>query len=139
MTLVRPRRWLGYFVSLNDLHPRAEEMLDRFEQSEIPLWDTFGSSSEQPASNDRFIVAFGPGVEAGRLIEVLEVLEDLSVEYLQAMRENRKTIYIGTLNLENEPVAPYSADLLKTIRDLPEKTDDLGRFLVEQGRLKLVT
>jgi hypothetical protein len=48
MSLVRPRRWLGYFVSLNDLHPRAEEMLDRFEQSEIPLWDTFGSSSEPP-------------------------------------------------------------------------------------------
>jgi len=139
MSLVRPRRWLGYFVSLNDLHPRAEEMLDRFERSEIPLWDTFGSSSELPASNSKFIVAFGPGVEAGRLQEVLELLDGVGVEYLQAMRENRKCIYIGTLNLENEPVTAFSAEFMETIRALPEKTDDLGRFLSDQGRLKLVT
>jgi hypothetical protein len=139
MSLVRPRRWLGYFVSLNDLHPHAEEMLDRFERSEIPLSDTFGSSSEQPVSADRFIVALGPGVEAGRLCEILELLDGLGVEYLQAMRENRKCIYIGALNLENEPVTPYSADLRNVIRDLPEKTDDLGRFLAGQSRLKIVT
>jgi hypothetical protein len=84
-------------------------------------------------------VAFGPGVEAGRLREVLELLDGLGVEYLQSMRENRKCIYVGALNLENDPVAPYSADSMNTIMGLPDKTDDLGQFLVEQGRLKLVT
>jgi hypothetical protein len=139
MTLVRPRRWLGYFVSLNDLHPRAEEMLDRFEGSEIPLWDTFGSSSEPPTAPHKLIVAFGPGVEAGRLREVLELLEGFNVEHLQGMHETRKCIYIGTLNLENEPTTPFTAELMKTICELPDKEDDLGRLLVDTGRLKLVT
>ena len=139
MTLVRPRRWLGYFVALNDLHPRAEEMLDRFEASEIPLWDTFGSSSEPPMLHERFIVAFGPGVEAGRLREVLELLAGFDVQYLQATSENRKCIYIGTLNLEDEPTTPFTEELMKAICELPEREDHLERLIVDTGRLKLVT
>jgi hypothetical protein len=43
---MKPRRWVGYWIALNDLLPDAQEILDRFERSEIPLDDTFGSSSD---------------------------------------------------------------------------------------------
>jgi hypothetical protein len=126
-------------MSARSLLSRADEMLDRFEQSEIPLWDTFGSSSESHVSNGQFIVAFGPGVEAGRLLEVLVLLDGFGVQRLHAMPQNRKSIYIGSLNLENEPTIPFSADLLEVIRDLPEKADQLGPRLLETSHRKLVT
>jgi hypothetical protein len=55
------------------------------------------------------------------------------------MHETRKYIYVGSLNLENEPTTPLTSELMKVICELPEKEDDLGRLLVDTGRLKLVT
>lgn len=138
MTLLRPRRWLAYSVSMNDLHSRAAEMLDRFESSEIPLAETFGSSSDVDAPPEQFIVAFGPGVEAGRLLEVLDLLEGIDAPRLLAMSDQRKTIYVGAFNLAGEPTMPLTPAMLQLLRDAPDDAQQLGEFLT-RSRLRLAT
>ena len=132
MTLMRPRRWLGYMITLNDLIDQAEEILDRFERSEIPLDDTFGSSSS-PATRPRStILHLGPGVEQSRLLELLDLLEGIAIHFLQAddAGHNRKAIYIGALNLYNECAAPYTPELTASLRRpglSPEQVTDIIR------------
>ena len=118
MPLLKPRRWLGYDISLNDLIPDAERILDLFETSEIPLCDSFGSSSDPPERPRSVILFFGPGTEPERLAELLDLLPSSSIHCLQAGTEghNRKTIYIGGYNFDSEPVAPATAELLAAAR-----------------------
>lgn len=117
MSLMKPRRWLGYTIALNDLLANAKEILDRFERSEIPLDDTFGSSSDPAARPRSTILYVGPGVEQDRLLELLALLEGVPIHFLQADHagHSRKTIYIGSFNLENERVAPYSPEILASV------------------------
>ena len=141
MTLMKPRRWLGYMISLNDLIDRAEEILDRFEHSEIPLDDTFGSSS-CPATRPRStILHLGPGVEQARLFELLDFLEGIAIHYLQAdtAGHNRKSIYIGALNLYNECAAPYTPELLAALRRPGVSPEEITTIIRRASTLQVLT
>lgn len=141
MALMKPRRWLGYTIALNDLLPDAEELLDRFEHSDIPLDDTFGSSSD-PAERPRsIIVFFGPGVEQPRLLEVLDLLRGSRIHFLQTDTEghNRKAIFIGALNLERERAAPYTPELLEALHEPGLSTDEIKEIVLQASTLQVLT
>jgi hypothetical protein len=117
MPLLKARRWLGYRISVNDLIPDAERILDLFETSEIPLSDSFGSSSDPPERPRSVILFFGPGTEPQRLAELIDLLPASAVHYLQAGAENadRKTIYVGSYNFDGAPVAPATPELIEAV------------------------
>jgi hypothetical protein len=119
MVLQVPRRWLGYSVWVNSKLAVREAILDRFEVSDVPLTNTFEPDEDDPAP-EPFVVSFGPAVEPARLIEVLNLLEGLGVQYLFAIDgPSRKDITIGAMNLNAEPITPL--------------TDDLSRMLATPG------
>lgn len=131
--LMKPRRWLGYTICLNDELPQSERALDLFEQSSIPLDDTFGSSSDVGGRNQSVILMIGPRVECALLVEVLDLLAEASlpVHFIMATEETdrRKTIYIGAYNLDHEQVAPFTAELEARIRSLKLGADELSRVI----------
>ena len=128
MALMKPRRWLGYTICLNDLLEDAPEILDRFERSDVPLDDTFGSSSDPPTRPRATLLYFGPGVEPPRLVEVLDLLRRLPVHHLQTDSSGhaRKTIYVGALNFEALPVAPLTPSLDAQLRRPGLSVDELS-------------
>lgn len=141
--LMKPRRWLGYTICLNDELPQSERVLDQFEQSSIPLDDTFGSSSDVAGRNQSVIVMFGPRVERERLVEVLDLLAEaeLEVHFLMASFESchRKMIYIGAYNLEHERVAPLTAELDSRIRTEARTAEELGRLVLAASTVTPIT
>jgi hypothetical protein len=113
MPLLVPRRWLGYSVWVNWNLVAREAILDRFESSDIPLTNTFEPDEDDPAP-DPFVVAFDRGVAPARLTEVITLLEGLGVQYLFAAdAATRKDITIGALNLNAEPITPFTDELCK--------------------------
>src|SRR3954453_4049749 len=120
--LMKPRRWLGYTICLNDELPQSERALDLFEHSSIPLDDTFGSSSDITGRNQSVILMIGPRVECAHLVEILDLLAEASlpIHFIMAADETdcRKTIYIGAYNLDHRQVAPFSHELEATIRTM---------------------
>jgi len=119
MVLMKPRRWLGYRIYLNDRLPEAEKILDRFESSEIPLEDTFGSSSPEDCRPIHAILNIGPSVEPARIVELLDFLEGVNIDFIQTSDDidDRKVIFIGGYNLDNFLVAPLNEELLQLIRN----------------------
>ena len=118
--LMKPRQWLGYAIFLNDLLEHSEEIIDRFELSEIPLSDTFGSSSDPPIKPDRYILLVGPGVEIERMKDVLKLLEGLGPDFIQPETDGayRKHIYIGCNDSKSESIIPLSPQLRERIMNL---------------------
>jgi hypothetical protein len=140
MALLKPRRWLGYTISVNDLLADAERIIDLFENSEIPLADTFGSSSD-PAERPRSVILFfGPGTEPERFAELLDLLPVAAIHFLQASTDggSRKTIYVGSYNLDAEPVAPITPDLLAAVRSA-STPDELSRVVQEASSVVPLT
>jgi hypothetical protein len=141
--LMKPRRWLGYTVCLNDELPRSEQILDHFEQSSIPLADTFGSSSDVSGRTQSVIVMFGPRVERDRLVEVLDLLASAEqpVHFLMASTgpSSRKTIYIGAYNLDGERVAPLTDALALRLRSENPSPDDLLRLVLSASTVTPIT
>jgi len=140
MVLMKPREWMGYSVELNDLLPGAEELMDRFEQAQVPLDDTFGSSSDPPVPPPPLTVFFGPDVEPLRLLAVLHLLRDVNVRFLLAgiETEDRKRILIGAYNHEREKLTPYSDELLRQIGSPGVTADGLTTLVREAARLREV-
>jgi hypothetical protein len=140
MVLVKPREWLGYSVELNDLLPGSPQLIARFERERVPLSDTFGSSSDPPVPPPPLIVFFGPGVEPVRFLELLHVLRDADVRYLQAGTENedRKRILIGGYNYNHEPLTPYSRELVRRIEQSGLTPDGLTSLVREAAHLRVV-
>ena len=118
MALQKPRRWLAYRIELNDLLPEVDAILDRFERSEVPLEDCFGSNSDRPEVPRSTILFFGPGTEPDRLVELIDLLDGIPIHYVQAGDEvwNRKVIFIGSYNFDAEGGAPLSPGLIKDVR-----------------------
>ncbi len=137
MTLLIPKRWLGYSIQLNDLLPRYSEILDRFEKSDIPLKDIFGSSSENPTPPSLNIIAFGIAVEPARLLEILELLEGFEPDYLQIDNRaiNRKDIWIGAYNIDNEPVAMLSEALVGQLKSNTLDSAGLVRYVNSNAKI----
>lgn len=141
--LMKPRRWLGYTVCLNDEVPQAEQALDRFEHSSIPLDDTFGSSSDVMGRTQSVILMFGPRVERDHLLEILDLLAEaqVPVHFLMASAasDHRKTIYIGAYNLDHERVAPFTAELNSRIRAEDLTSDELARLVQSASTVTPIT
>lgn len=131
--LMKPRQWLGYSIFLNDLLEQSEGILDRFERSEIPLADTFGSSSDPPIKPSRYILLVGPGVEIERLKDVLNLLEGLGPDFILPENDGayRKHIYIGCNDSKSESIIPLSPQLKKEIMNCKCSTpNELTDFLL---------
>jgi len=77
---VKPRRWLGYRIELNDLLDDVKRIDRRLAKAGILIDDTFGSSSERPERPERVVIAWGPGVARERVRELLRRLEDIAVD-----------------------------------------------------------
>jgi hypothetical protein len=130
---MKPRKWLGYTVLLNDLIERSDEIIDRFELSEIPLSDTFGSSSDPPIKPSRYILLVGPGVEIERVKDVLKLLEGMEPDYILPEIDGayRKHIYIGCNDSDSEPIIPLSSELKKKIMNKKnQKPFEIKDFLL---------
>ena len=140
MPLMKPRRWLGYRVFVNDLLPDAEEIIMLFAGSDIPLDDTFGSSSDPPSAPPPLVLFFGPGVEPVRLLEVIELLGTPRIRFLQAPvgDENRKTILVGAYNWDADPLTPFGEALLEQIRAEGFTSEDLTSLVRAASRIRLV-
>ena len=136
--LMKPRRWLGYSIYLNDLFAESEKILDRFEVSEIPLNDTFGSSSDPPIKPSKFTLLIGPGVEIDRLNEILELLEGIGPDFIQLETDNayRKNIYIGCNDSDNESIISLSPNLKEILKKQNFSPNELAAYLINSQKLK---
>lgn len=137
--LMKPRRWLAYTVEVNDLPPCFEEIIGRFEQSDVPLDATFGSNTEPGRQIPGLLIAFGPAVEPQRLHEVVSLLAGLGKLFLVVHHEatHSKYIGIGALNLEGEPVVAMSEALLALIRRPDTSASDLCKAVASAPRVHL--
>jgi hypothetical protein len=95
---LKPSRWLGYRIELNDLLPDAARIMRRLAGVGIPVDDTFGSSSDDPTTPGRVVIAWGPDIGSSRLREIFTALNGVRVDAISATRdpEDRKKIFIGS-------------------------------------------
>jgi len=130
--LMKPRRWLAYTVEVNDLLPCYEDLLERFETSEIPLDGAFGSNTSDGREVPGLLLAVGPAVEPERLIEILELLHGLGQLFLVVNEDgpHGKSIAIGALNLNGDSVVAVTGELLGEIRR-PGATSTELRMAIE--------
>ena len=134
MTLLLPRRWLGYSVWVNWNLSVREAVLDRFEASDIPRTNTFEPDDDDPLP-EPFVISFGPGVEPSRLTEVLTLLHGVGVQYLFAIDgPSRRDITIGALNLNEEPITPLTDELVRLMAT-PELTAEAFHKAVKSRAL----
>ena len=140
MALMKPREWMGYSVELNDLLPEAAEIIGRFEQAQVPLDDTFGSSSDPAVPPPPLIVYFGPDVEPQRLLDVLYLLP-VKVRFLLAgtASEDRKRILIGSYNYDRDRPTPFSDELVRRIEQPGMTPDDLTCLVRDAALLRAVS
>lgn len=125
--LMKPRRWLAYTVEVNDLLPSYERIVDRFEQSDVPLDGTFGSNTLAGVELPGLLLAIGPAVEPARLAEVVDLLAGLGQLFVLVCDEpiHDKCILVGALNLEHDAVTAVAGDVLATIMDPDATAADL--------------
>jgi hypothetical protein len=140
MSLMKPRRWLGYRIVVNDLLPDADEVITLFAESDIPLDDTFGSSSDPPSEPPPLVLFFGPGVAPVRLLEIIELLGPSRIRFLQAPLgdENRKAILVGAYNWDADPLTPFSERLVEQIRADGLTPEDLTSLVRAASKIRLV-
>ena len=132
--LMKPRRWLAYTVEVNDLLPAYEQIVDRFEPSEVPLDGTFGSNTLAGVELPGLLIAVGPAVEPARLAEVVDLLAGLGQLFVLICDEDMhdKCILVGALNLEGDAVTAIKGEVLRTIMDPDATANDL-RDAVERA------
>lgn len=125
--LMKPRRWLAYTVEVNDLLPAYEQIVDRFEPSEVPLDGTFGSNTLAGVELPGLLLAIGPAVEPARLAEVVDLLAGLGQLFVLVCDEDMhdKCILVGALNLEGDAVTAVAGEVLATIKDPDATVADL--------------
>jgi hypothetical protein len=129
--LRKPRRWLGYTIELNDRLSAYEEILTRFEQSDIPLDDVFGSNSIAQPTTPSLLVAVGPQVEPERLGEILQLLDGLGQVFLVLHDDppHNKVIYIGAMNLEAAPLIAVSDELRALTHQPGASAEELAKAI----------
>jgi hypothetical protein len=126
--LMKPRRWLAYTIEVNDLLPMYEQVVDRFEASDVPLDGAFGSNTTTGVELPGVLLAVGSAVEPARLAEVLGLLTGWQLfVVMRDGREHEKEIIIGALNLDAEPVTAIAGELLATIMQPDATAADLRR------------
>ena len=115
--LMKPRRWLAYTIELNDLLPMYDEIVDRFEHSDVPLDGAFGSNTTTGLELPGLLLAIGPSVEPARLSEVVDLLEGLGQLFILVHPDgvHEKVILIGALNLKGEAVTALAGEVLATV------------------------
>src|SRR5262245_42835819 len=115
--LMKPRRWLAYTIELNDLLTTYEEILNRFERSDVPLDGTFGSNTTAGLELPGLLLAIGPSVEPARLREVVDLLDGLGQLFVLVHPDgvHEKVILIGALNSRGEAVTALAGEVLATV------------------------
>lgn len=136
--LMKPRRWLAYTIELNDLLPNYEEILDRFERSDIPLDGTFGSSSIWTKPSIGLLIAIAPAVEPERLAEVLDLVNGSGQIFLIVHDDpsHNKVILVGALNLQTEAFVALSDDLMAVIKRPGATADDLVKAITVAPKIQ---
>lgn len=120
---MKPKRWLAYSIELNDLLPDYDRLVQAFAESDVPLDAAFGSNSDTGPSAaggcriPGMLIAIGPAVEPPRLAEIFGLLEGHGDRFLTIHADalHGKVIYIGALNLNNEPVIRVSDEILGVV------------------------
>jgi hypothetical protein len=114
---MRPRKWLAYTIEVSDLLPIYEQIVDRFERSDVPLDGAFGSNTTTGFVLPGVLIAVGNAVAPCRLAEVIGLLSGLGQLFVLVHDdgEHDKVIAIGALNLNGEPVTAVAGDVLATI------------------------
>jgi hypothetical protein len=139
--LMKPRQWLAYTVAVNDLLPAYEQIVDRFESSDVPLDGAFGSNTTAGLELPGLLLAIGPAVEPVRLTEVLHLLAGFGQLFVLVHDdgEHDKLILIGALNLNGEAVTAIAGDVLATIKRPDATADDLRRAIEDAPKVHVLT
>jgi hypothetical protein len=134
---MKPRRWLAYTIEVNDLVPSYEDIVDRFERSDVPLDGTFGSNTVSGVEMPGLLVAVGPAVEPARLAELVDMLAGLGQLFVLVDEEpiHDKCILIGALNLEHVAVTAIAGDVLAVVRDPGATAADLHRAIAHAPKV----
>jgi hypothetical protein len=113
---MKPKKWLAYTIEVNDLLPAYEQIIARFEESDIPLDGTFGSNTTAGHVAPGILLAIGPAVEPARLAEVILLLSELGQLFILVHDEasHNKVILIGALNLSGDKVTAITGDVIAT-------------------------
>src|SRR5262245_42771136 len=137
--LMKPRRWLAYTVELNDLLPCYEELLNRFERSEIPIDGTFGSNTSAGSEVPGLVLAVGPAVEPQRLVEILNLIVGLGQVFLVVNEDgpHNKSIAVGALNLNRESVVAMTDELVGEIRRPGSTSEDLRTAINDAPQVRV--
>ena len=138
--LQKPRRWLAYTIELNDLLPTYEQIIDRFERSDVPLDGVFGSSSVSTSPSLGILVAIGPAVEPQRLDEVIRLVEDLDLLFLLVHDDpsHNKVIIIGAMNLDSAPFVAVTPELLGVIRGPGATAGDVTSAIAAMPKVQAI-
>ncbi len=139
--LMKPKRWLAYTIELNDLLPHYEGILSAFDGSDVPLDATFGSNSESGMEIPGILVAVGSAVEPARLAEVLALLDGIDRIFLTVhdAAVHSKVIYVGALNLDGDPIAPFSDQLSSFVRDPNATPRELMRAIERAPKIDILS
>jgi len=129
--LMKPKRWLAYTIEVNDLLPSYEQVVERFEHSDVPLDGAFGSNTTAGTGLPGLLLAIGPRVEPARLAEVLSLLSEFGQLFILVDEDGRhdKFIVIGALNLDSKPVTAVAGDVLAIIMRADATAEELCKAI----------
>jgi hypothetical protein len=139
--LMKPRRWLAYTIEMNDLLPMYEEIVERFERSDIPLDGAFGSNTTPGSNLPGMLLAIGPSVEPARLSEVVDLLAGFGQLFVLVHPDgvHEKVILIGALNLNGEAVTALAGEVLATVRRPSATAAELRQAIESAPKVHLLS
>lgn len=138
--LMKPKKWLAYTIEVNDLLPVYDQIVDRFEQSDIPLDGAFGLNTTVGVSLPGLLLAIGPAVEPVRLAEVVSLLSGLGQLFILFHDEasHDKVILVGALNLSGDKVTAVTGDVLATIMRKDATAEELRAAIEKAPKVHLI-
>ncbi|HEY1372054.1 MAG TPA: hypothetical protein VGH50_06255 [Candidatus Binatia bacterium] len=137
---MKPKKWLAYTIEVNDLLPAYEQIIARFEESDIPLDGTFGSNTTAGHVVPGILLAIGPVVEPARLAEVILLLSELGQLFILVHDEasHNKVILIGALNLSGDKVTAITGDVIATIMRKDATAEALLRAIERAPKVHVI-
>lgn len=113
--------WSEYHIYVNDLIPDYWSITKFLKKSNIVLWDTFGSTSQDPSTPEVVILAFGEDINVDNLKFFVQNRKELRIEGIyyspSSSISRRKTIYLGSYNYKLRKYAVLSNILSKRLLD----------------------
>jgi hypothetical protein len=141
--LMKPKKWLAYIIEVNDLLPSYDQIVERFEHSDIPLDGAFGSNTTTGTVLPGLLLGIGRRVEPARLAEVLSLLSGFGHLFIlvheDGTHEHDKFIVIGALNLSGESVTAVTGDVLATIMRKDATAEELYQTIKKAPKVHVLT